>query len=67
MGYVDPIETWAIIPPTLSPNVKFDITSVMIQLLNFKQVFVVSDKDETNINLANFVRICTFYTILRFD
>lgn len=39
MSYVDPAETGAIIPPTLATNVKFDITSVTIQLLNLKGVF----------------------------
>lgn len=33
MGYVESPETGAIIPLALLPNVKFDITSAMIQLL----------------------------------
>lgn len=39
MGYVEPTEKRAIIPPTPPPNFKFDITSAMIQLLNLKGIF----------------------------
>lgn len=39
MGYVAPTKMGSIIPPTLSPNVKFDITSAIIQLLNLQGVF----------------------------
>ncbi|KAF3647878.1 Photosystem I chlorophyll a apoprotein A1 [Capsicum annuum] len=36
LGYVEPIEIGAIIPPKLPQGIKFDITSVMILLLNPK-------------------------------
>ncbi|KAF3626798.1 hypothetical protein FXO37_30208 [Capsicum annuum] len=63
MGYVEPAEIEAIIPPPLPPNVKFDITSAMIEPLNFKGVFLRASTDDANLYLANYTRICTTYTI----
>lgn len=57
MGYIDSAQTEAIIPPTLTPGVKFDITCAMIQLLNSKGVFASLDTDDANMYLANFIRI----------
>lgn len=62
MEYIKTIETEAIIPPVLPPNVKFDNTSAMIQLLKLKGVFSGAEIDEMNMHLENFIRICTSYT-----
>lgn len=39
----------------------------MIQLLNLKGVFLGLATDDTNMHLANFIGICTSYTILGVD
>ena len=57
MCYVEPAMTRAIVPPTLRPNVKFDITSAMIQFFNFKGVFFGSSIDDANMHLSNFIGI----------
>ncbi|KAF3678893.1 hypothetical protein FXO37_04142 [Capsicum annuum] len=67
LGYVEPTESGSIISPTLGHNVKFDITSAMIQLLNLKGVFLNAAKDDTNMHITNFLRICTYCTIPRVD
>lgn len=63
MGYLEPAEWGAIVPPVLAPNVQFDITNAMIQLLNLKGVFSGAAKDDANMHLTNFVGICTNYNI----
>lgn len=67
MGYVEPVKTKSIVSPTLPLNVKFDITSVMIQLLNLKGVLLGSETDDVNMHIANFIGICILYTILGVD
>lgn len=57
MRCIELTETRAIIIPTLPPNVKFDITSVVNQLLNLKGVFVGLPTDDTNMHLTNFIGI----------
>lgn len=64
---VDPAKTGAIVPPTLTPNVKFHITTVIIQLLNLKGALSGEAIDDANMHLTNFIRICTSYTIPRVD
>lgn len=57
------IKTWVYRVCCLPPIVKFDITSVMIQLLNLKDRFSGAAIDDANMHLANITRICTSYTI----
>lgn len=57
----------SIIPPTRPPNVKFDITSAMVELLNLKGVIFGLSIDDPNIHLSNFIGICTSYTIPMVD
>ncbi|KAF3672677.1 hypothetical protein FXO37_07403 [Capsicum annuum] len=64
MGYVEPTETGAIVLPILLPGIKFDITSVMIQLLTLKGMFVGLPIDDANLHLTNFLVICNSYTDL---
>lgn len=49
--------TRAIISLTLPPGVKFDITSVMLKLLNIKGVFVCLAMVDVNIHHAKFIGI----------
>lgn len=63
MGYIELVKIRSIMPPTLPPNVKFDIIGGIIQLLNFKVVFLVLEIDNANIHHANFYGIFTSYTI----
>lgn len=67
MGYVEPIEIKAIVLPALPPNVKFGITSVIIQLLNLEGVFFGLEKYDPNMHLANLTGIYTSYTMLGVD
>lgn len=67
IGYFEPSEIRAIIPPALAPNVKFDITSAMIQMLNLKDIFLRFATYDVNMHLANFSRICTSHNILSID
>lgn len=57
MGHVKSVEIGAIIPPALPSNVKFDITSALIQLLKLKGIFLGADIDDANTYHANFVGI----------
>lgn len=50
--------TGAIIPPPLAPGPKFNITSIMIQLLHLKRLFSGLPGDDPNMYLVNFVTIC---------
>ncbi|KAK4706987.1 hypothetical protein R3W88_033459 [Solanum pinnatisectum] len=50
--------TVAIMLPPLPPDVKFTITSTMIQLLNLKGMFRGAASDDANKHLMNFVTIC---------
>lgn len=63
MGYVEPAKTEVFFPPTLPPNMNFDITSAMIYILILKGVFSGVATDDSNMNLTNFTGICTLYTI----
>lgn len=53
--------TRAIIPPLLAPEVKFNIISMMIQLLNLKGLFGGLLGDEPNIYLVQFINICKLF------
>lgn len=64
VGYVEPVEIEAIIPPALPLNMKFDIISDNIQLLNLRGVFVGLPIDDLNLHLAYFIGIFTPYTTL---
>lgn len=63
MGYVEPTETGAIAPPILPPNIKLDITSAIIEMLNLKSVLSGEAIDDAKIHLENFTKICTSCTI----
>lgn len=67
MGYAEPTEIGVIILSVLLPNVKFNITSDMIQLLNLKVVFVGLLTFDAIMHLINFIGICTLYTISGVD
>lgn len=67
IGYIETTEIGANIPPALPSNLKFDITSAMIQLLNLKVAFLGSDIVNRNMYLSNFVGIYTFYAIQEVD
>lgn len=67
MGYVDPGNTQAIIPHAFQPDVEFDITITMIQILNIKEMFVSMDLDGTNMHLENFIVIFTWFMLPRVD
>lgn len=49
--------TGAIVLPALPPGLKFTITSIMIQLLNGKDMFRGETGNETNLHMMNFVVI----------
>lgn len=55
MIYVESSEIGAKIPPTLPPDVKFDITGAMIQLFILKGVFTSLATSDANTHLANFM------------
>lgn len=57
----------AIIPTGLPVNVKFEITSAMIQLLNLNGVFSGEATNDANLHLTNFTRIRISYTITGVD
>lgn len=59
LKYIEPIEIGAIIPSELPYGVKFDITSIMIQLLNVKDVFIGFLSNEANMYIMNFMGIYT--------
>lgn len=63
IGYIEPAETGAVVPLALPLNVKFDISSIMIQLLNLKGVSFGAEINDANMHLANFTGIYTSYTI----
>lgn len=63
--YVEPIETGAIIPSELPQGTKFDIVSVMIQLLNLKEIFVGLPTDDVTMHIISSVGICTSYNFSR--
>ncbi|KAF3656493.1 hypothetical protein FXO38_14124 [Capsicum annuum] len=50
--------TGAIIPPTLEPGAKLNITTTMIQLLHLKGMFSGLAGDNPNMHLVNFINIC---------
>lgn len=63
LGYVEPTEIVAIIPPTLTVNVKFYITSSIIHRLYLKGVIVGLSMDNANMYLINLIGICASHTI----
>lgn len=67
MVYVDSAEIWAIIPVALPLNLKFEITSTMIQLFNLRGVFANLPTDDANLHRANFIGIFNFYNISGVD
>lgn len=67
MVYVESPQIVAVIPLPLPPNVNFDNTRAMIELLNLKGVFSGATMDYENLYLTNFSGIYKFYTISRID
>lgn len=55
----------AIVLPALPLGERFTITNIMIQLLNFKGMFMGATADESNQHLINFVEICKSQEIPR--
>lgn len=51
-----------IVPPLLSIGVKFDITSIMIKLLNMKRVLSGNTVDD-QLHLMDFLGICKDYKL----
>lgn len=57
-GYAD-----AIVLQEFSGNVKFDITSTMMHLLNMKRLYGGLDHEDPNQHLKNFTEICSVYRL----
>lgn len=64
MRHIKPIEIIAIIPPKLPQSTKFDITSIVIQLLNLKDSFLGLSTDNANMYFINVAGIYPSYNIL---
>lgn len=63
LGYLEQIETCAIMPLELPFGIKFDITSTMLHLLNLKGKFSGLATNDANMNMMKFMGIWMFYNL----